>query len=64
MKCPCTKDCPRRSAECHSVCPEWLAYEQERNQQYKERYANKLLSNYFVARDISKKHDYCRKKRR
>lgn len=26
---PCTADCPRRSAECHAQCEEYLAYERE-----------------------------------
>jgi hypothetical protein len=26
---PCTKDCPRRNAECHTYCPDWLTYQEE-----------------------------------
>lgn len=32
-KVPCFK-CPDRTAECHSVCEKWLAYEAERNAEY------------------------------
>lgn len=29
-KCPCTKDCTERSAECHSTCEAYLEYERKR----------------------------------
>lgn len=36
-KQPCLKDCPERSAECHTVCEKWAQYEQLRAEFYKAR---------------------------
>jgi hypothetical protein len=39
VKNPCTKDCERRKANCHSVCPDGIAYEEyirERNKKIRE----------------------------
>lgn len=37
MKCPCTKDCPRRTCNCRSVCREFKEYDQQRMEGYVER---------------------------
>lgn len=37
MKHPCTKDCPLRSATCHSTCPEWKKYEAWKIEDQKQR---------------------------
>lgn len=34
---PCAKDCPRRAAGCAVTCPEWAAYQEERDAGYAER---------------------------
>lgn len=55
-KHPCKKDCPRRSAECHAICEEWKAYEQERAKFYKARTENielnRVLNDIEQARKI------------
>ena len=45
VKQPCTKECPDRSAECHSKCDKWLEYEKARNAEY-ERTAKKKQIAY------------------
>lgn len=30
VKCPCTKDCASRSADCHSTCEAFLEYDKAR----------------------------------
>lgn len=37
MKCPCTKDCPRRSCNCRSRCREFKEYDRQRMEGYVER---------------------------
>lgn len=39
MKHPCTKDCPLRSATCHSTCPEWKKYEAWKAEDQKKKEA-------------------------
>ena len=34
---PCRQDCPRRSGECHSMCPEYKEFEADRNAEYARR---------------------------
>lgn len=36
---PCKKDCPRRSGDCHAMCPDWLAYEKKKHEEYAQRAA-------------------------
>ena len=36
-KQPCLKNCPERSAECHTVCEKWKRYELLRAEFYKAR---------------------------
>lgn len=35
MKCPCTRECPERSAECHGSCERYKAYEVEKHEEYR-----------------------------
>ena len=37
MKCPCIKDCPRRSCNCRSGCREFQEYDRQRMKGYTER---------------------------
>lgn len=41
-KAPCGKVCPKRTAECHATCPEWLIYEKKREAFRQERYLSRL----------------------
>lgn len=34
MKCPCTRSCPRRSAECRISCEPYLEYAEQKLAQY------------------------------
>lgn len=43
---PCTRECPLRSAECHSVCGAWLAYEAERNKAYEQKKKDKAFNQW------------------
>ncbi len=64
-KQPCKKDCPRRSAECHVICEDWLKYEKERNENYLLK--GKELELIRIANDIErerKRNMAERKKRR
>lgn len=36
-KCPCSKDCARRTQDCHTSCPEYMKYEQEKNADYENK---------------------------
>lgn len=36
-RCPCTRDCTGRSAECRKTCPEWAKYERIKQAEYAER---------------------------
>ena len=47
-KSPCTKDCPRRSAACHSECQEYKDFERAqelfRNEIYEAKEMNRKMS--------------------
>ena len=36
---PCKQDCPRRKGGCAAKCPEWLAYEKKKLEEYERRAA-------------------------
>lgn len=36
-RCPCTRDCTRRSAECRKECTAWREYEAIKQAEYAER---------------------------
>lgn len=44
VKQPCTPDCEKRSATCHSECEAWLKYEKERNDEYEKRLERKTAT--------------------
>ena len=44
---PCRQDCPRRSSECHSICPDWATYERERNAAYDAKIAARGADEVF-----------------
>lgn len=60
MKSPCTRDCPRRSAECHCEgnCPEWDRYVKEHAEEAKEIRKAIVRRGEFItyAKERSRKH--------
>ncbi len=40
---PCDKDCPRRSATCHSECQKYLQYCEEREQERHRRLIDNII---------------------
>jgi|GEM_PF-2936915 len=53
VKQPCTRECPDRSAECHSKCDKWLEYEKARNAEYERVKKEKQIAYtlYEIERD-------------
>lgn len=39
VKCPCTKDCASRSADCHSTCEAFLEYDKARIAESKNKFS-------------------------
>ena len=35
--CPCSKDCPERTAECKKTCKRWKVYEEAKKVEYAQR---------------------------
>jgi hypothetical protein len=64
VKSPCPKDCPRRHAFCGAECPEWAAYEAERNKGYvkdttasvSDDYNREKRSKYWHQKMRSRRH--------
>ena len=46
MKAPCTKECPERSALCHSQCEAYLAYWEIHQGELKQRTLQSEVSDY------------------
>lgn len=46
-KHPCTPDCPRRSATCHSTCKEYQEYEKAKKVEYQERARQQVIKDYY-----------------
>lgn len=46
MKSPCTKECPERSAFCHSQCEAYLAYWEQKERGRKRRLIQSEVSDY------------------
>lgn len=46
MKNPCVRDCPRRSATCHSSCPEYAKFDQYNQMRREERRLKTILLNH------------------
>ena len=44
IKHPCQKDCPRRTAECRKTCPEYAAYARAKQEEYKARLIDSMIS--------------------
>lgn len=36
-RCPCTRDCPNRNAECHIYCEAYKEYAKIKEEEYAER---------------------------
>ena len=41
MKCPCTQNCPRRSATCRLDCEAYLAYAEQKMAEYARNEAHR-----------------------
>jgi hypothetical protein len=46
MDNPCVRDCPRRSATCHSSCTEYEKFDQYNQMRREERYLKTILLDY------------------
>ena len=46
MKPPCERDCPRRTAECHTKCAPYLAYEEAKQAEYRAREVERSRDAY------------------
>ena len=46
MKPPCERDCPRRTAECHARCAPYLAYQAEKQAEYRANGAERDRNAY------------------
>lgn len=58
VKCPCTRNCEKRSATCHSECEEYLEYEKEKMKSYGAYEEAPFLRNYICS---AKKEQMVRK---
>jgi hypothetical protein len=51
-KCPCTKDCPERSATCHATCQRHKEWETQHREQLKainkRKAADSGIVDYFI----------------
>lgn len=64
--CPCTKDCPDRSATCRQTCEKGKAWSQKQQQKYEERNkrftAGKPIESYYrdrntaIRREVKRRH--------
>lgn len=43
---PCDRNCPNREIACAVTCPAWAKYEKERNNYYKESFAENNANHY------------------
>ena len=46
MKPPCERDCPRRTAECHTKCLMYLTYQAEKQAEYRANVAERDRNAY------------------
>lgn len=46
VKPPCERDCPRRTAECHTKCAPYLAYEEAKQEEYRANQAERERNAY------------------
>lgn len=59
---PCKPDCPKRNAECHSTCPEYKTFREEKDIE-NDKILEKKLSNRSYNEYRSKVIHKCIKKR-
>lgn len=58
-KHPCKRDCPERSATCHSTCERWATYEKARNAEYAERARQRAVDDgVFAQKEKIKMKNY------
>lgn len=46
VKPPCERDCPRRTVGCHAKCAPYLAYEEAKQEEYRENQAERDRNAY------------------
>lgn len=46
VKPPCERDCPRRTAECHTKCAPYLEYEEAKQAEYRAREVERSRDAY------------------
>lgn len=46
MKPPWERDCPRRTAECHTKCAPYLEYEEAKQEEYRAREVERSRDAY------------------
>ena len=49
VKCPCTQNCEKRSATCHSKCEKYLEYEKKKMASYGTYEEAPFLRNYICS---------------
>lgn len=49
LQCPCTQNCNKRSATCHSECEEYLQYEKEKIESYNSYEDAPFFRNYICS---------------
>lgn len=46
VKPPCERNCPSRTAECHTKCAPYLAYEEAKQAEYRANWAERDRNDY------------------
>lgn len=57
-KCPCTKDCEKRTITCHSHCPEYIGWKAKLEEENKKRYAEEELQRKLTDAAVSRNRRY------
>ena len=64
--CPCSKDCPERSATCRTTCERGIAYYAKQHEKYAEREKKRELAqatcSYLKDRNASVRREVKRKR--
>ena len=61
-KNPCTQDCPKRNATCHTTCEEYIEFSTERSELYETRH--KVIKAEQTFRELRRKNALKSLKRR
>lgn len=57
----CRQDCPDRSADCHSTCEKWAAWEEHKKKEYARRNDGAVVRGYYYDLDTKLKHKESRR---